>query len=486
MVSTRAKGFSQFFPKQPPIIFQLYDNVTLDWQTRVTNNGGTIDISTLEAVDSAVRYLKTDSVLWNKIDNGSSRLSFMTGTDLNAAVVPLIVGGGGATDIPNNVVGADYSLSTGISGNGSNKTIDIDITATQAGQTIGNACTMMLCPKEASNTIYQMYWSDEPNKEEMYCLATDDKKAYVHGGTYMEEIMSTNSRRGLWGIRVSGDYMMTFRNGRKRRPFPVFTPGTLSAAGKYRALGRAGGGFESDGGMGGYFIGTSLTDAELWKLYNTMRIFYAATGRPMEAAGEKYSLRAYGDSMTYGAGSTANTNGWPTQYFAVDTNRMIGNFGVSGETASQIKDRLIIDPSIESDTVVIMAGTNDYQGGSGAVTTALAAIATMVAAVTATGNTKYVVCTPVGSWLDTVGSANHGYLLSLCNGIASAYPSNYVDTRQAVINAYNPGVPQDVIDFANDVTPSTLQAPGDTPHLNDAGYAVMYVPIKSFIDGKGW
>lgn len=331
-----------------------------------------------------------------------------------------------------------------------------------------------------------MYWSDEPNQEEMYCLDTADKKAYVHGGTYMEEIMSTNSRRGLWGIRVSGDYMMTFRNGRKRRPFPVFTPGSISAAGKYRTLGRAGGGFESDGGVGGYFIGTSLTDDELWKLYTTMRTFYSAIGRPMEASGEKYSLRAYGDSLTAGAGSTSNTNGWPTQYFAVDTNRMIGNFGVSGETATQIKDRLIIDPSIESDTVVIMAGTNDYQGGTGAVTTALAAISTMVSAVTSTGNTKYVVCTPPGSWLDTDGSANHGYLISLCNSIASTYPSNYIDTRQDIINAYNPGVPQDVIDFGNDVTPSTLQAPGDTPHLNDAGYAVVAASIKTFIDGKGW
>lgn len=486
MVSTRAKGFGQFFPRQTPILFQRYDNVTLDWQSRVIDNGGTVNELTLDAVDVAIKDMKTNSSLWSKITNGSSRLSFMAGNELAAALVPILVGGGGATDIPNNVVSGDYTLSTGITGNGSNKTVDVDITAIQAGQTVGNACTMMLCPTEASNTIFQMYWSDEANKEEMYCLATADKKAYVHGGTYMEEIMSTNSRRGLWGIRVSGDYMMTFRNGRKRRPFPVFTPGTISTTGKYRTLGRAGGGFESDGGVGGYFIGTSLTDSELWKLYTIMKTFYATIGRPMEASGEKYSMRAYGDSMTAGAGSTGNTNGWPTQYFAVDTNRMIGNFGVSGETASQIKDRLIIDPSIESDTVVIMAGTNDYQGGPTAVTNALAAIDTMVAAVTATGNTKWVVCTPPGSWLDTEGSANHGYLISLCNSIASTYPNNYIDIRQDIIDAYNPGVPQDVIDFNNDVTPSTLQAPGDTPHLNDAGYGVVAASIKSFVDGKGW
>jgi lysophospholipase L1-like esterase len=398
----------------------------------------------------------------------------------------LIKGGGGNTDIPNNVTNSDYSLSTGISGNGSNKTVDIDITANQAGQSTGSACTMMLCPKEAANTIYQMFWSDEANYEEAYCLGNADKKAFVHAGTYLEETMNTNSRRGLWGINATGSYMMTYRNGRTRRPFPVLTFAPISTSGKYRALGRPGGSFESDGGIGGYFLGEGLTSAELWTLYKTMKTFYTNIGRPMEAEGEKNSLRAYGDSMTAGAGSTSNANGWPTQYFAVDTNRMIGNFGVSGETASQIKDRLILDPSLETDTIVIMAGTNDYQGGASAVTNALTHISTMVAAVSSTGNPKWVVCTPPGSWLDTNVTVNYTYLISLCNGIASAYPNNYVDVRAAIIAAYNSGVPQDVTDHSNDVTPSTLQAPGDTPHLNDAGYAVVASTIKSFIDGKGW
>lgn len=457
---------------------------TTAWAAAVVGNSGTADAATQTIVDNFIIALKADAGLWSKVNNSNARLSLVCGDQLAAALVPILGGTGSATDTGNNLVGGDYSPTVGITGNAANKTVDADST-TLFGQTTADGCVLMASTKEVASSFAHMFWSDEPNKEEAYCGSAADLKTLLYSGSSWNDInLHPDTRRGIWATSTVSNAFQVYRNGGRRQATDITTFAAISAASEYRFLGRAGGSFESAGSLGGYFIGPGLTNAQMRTFCNAMQTALTALGRSFEKASEKRPLRAYGDSMTYGAGSTANANGWVKQYYTADPTRMGFNGGISGETSAQIKARLLLDAKIADDVVVIMAGTNDYQGGGAAVTSALADIAAMVAAVVATGNARYVVCTPVGSWADTVGTGDHTLLMTLCDGIAAAYPTNYVDTRQAVIDANNGTT--DLPDVANDVTPTSLRSPGDDPHLNDLGYAAFTAAIKAFIDGKGW
>lgn len=89
------------------------------WATAVTANGGTYSAGTLTAVDTFVKAAKASNY-WSKLN----RINLFCGDQLAAALVPLKVGGGSATDTNVNFVGGDYTESTGLKGNGSTKYLD--------------------------------------------------------------------------------------------------------------------------------------------------------------------------------------------------------------------------------------------------------------------------------------------------------------------------------------------------------------------------
>lgn len=91
----------------------------LDWAARVVANGGTVSAATLQAQSNLVRGLKADGI-WPKIN----RLNTFCGDQLAAAMVPLKVGGGSATETNVNFVGGDYTEATGLTGNGTTKYIN--------------------------------------------------------------------------------------------------------------------------------------------------------------------------------------------------------------------------------------------------------------------------------------------------------------------------------------------------------------------------
>lgn len=457
---------------------------TTAWLAAVTSNGGTVSDATETIVNDFIIALKANAALWAKVNNGDARLSLVCGDQLAAALVPILAGGGAALDTGNNLVGGDYTPAVGITGNAANKTIDT-ISAANAGQSGANGCTLIASTVEVAHASFAMFWSDEANKEEAYCDTTAENKTLVWAGSTWTVGMQPDTRRGLWAASVVANAYQAYRNGGRRTGTDITTIGSTSAAGVYRFLGRAGGSFESAGSLGGYFVGPGLTNSEMRDFCTAMQNAITSLGRSFQKAAEKRPLRAYGDSMTFGAGSTANLNGWVKQYYTADPLRMCFNGGISGQNTAQIEARLLADAKIADDVVVIMAGTNDYQGGAGAVTAALQNIADMVAAVVAAGNARYVVCTPAGSWLDILGTGNHTLLISLCNGILSAYPSNSVDTRAILVAAVD-GSPTDAADQANDVTPTSKRNVGDNPHLNDLGYGVFMTAIKAFVDARGW
>lgn len=86
------------------------------WAAAVTANSGTYSAATLTAVDTFVRAAKA-SGYWTKLN----RINLFCGDQLAAALVPLKVGGGTATDTNVNFVAGDYTEATGLTGNGTTK-----------------------------------------------------------------------------------------------------------------------------------------------------------------------------------------------------------------------------------------------------------------------------------------------------------------------------------------------------------------------------
>lgn len=94
------------------------------WAAGVTANGGTYSAATLAAQSTLATALKAAG-LWSKIN----RINTFCGDQLAAALVPLKVGGGNATDTNVNFVGGDYTEATGLTGNGSTKRLDTGLLA---------------------------------------------------------------------------------------------------------------------------------------------------------------------------------------------------------------------------------------------------------------------------------------------------------------------------------------------------------------------
>lgn len=82
------------------------------------------------------------------------------------------------------------------------------------------------------------------------------------------------------------------------------------------------------------------------------------------------------------------------------------------------------------------------------------------------------------------GSEAYNKIISVNKKIQSLYPRDYIDIRALLVRSYNPGIPQDVIDFNNDCPPSSLMF--DDTHFNAAGYAIIAQAIKKFIIDRGW
>jgi hypothetical protein len=54
------------------------------------------------------------------------------------------------------------------------------------------------------------------------------------------------------------------------------------------------------------------------------------------------------------------------------------------------------------------------------------------------------------------------------------------------VSHYNPSNAQDVIDFQNDVPPSSLRFPNDPIHLNNDASVLVAQNITDFINAHGW
>lgn len=186
-----------------------------------------------------------------------------------------------------------------------------------------------------------------------------------------------------------------------------------------------------------------------------------------------FNIATWGDSLTYGYGSTLpSSNSYPS-VLAVESGYTVSNGGVSSDTSGQIKVRMLADTNSHVLPTIIWAGRNDVYTNSAA--NIIANIDAMIAALAAAGNSnRWLVLNVLngdyGSF-DAPGGAGYLAITNLNEQMRVRYGVRYVPIREALVAAYNPALTNDVIDHSLDIPPESLRF--DQLHLTNSGYAAV-------------
>lgn len=119
------------------------------------------------------------------------------------------------------------------------------------------------------------------------------------------------------------------------------------------------------------------------------------------------------------------------------------------------------------------------------VSTVLSAISDAVAHIK-TKKTRFIIL-GVSSGQNTfeyLGTNNYQTKRNLAQALATAYPDNFVDIDQILVNSFDPTNSQDLIDNSNGITPTSLRS--DTQHFNNAGYTIVAKEVAKVITARGW
>jgi len=180
-------------------------------------------------------------------------------------------------------------------------------------------------------------------------------------------------------------------------------------------------------------------------------------------------LIGWGDSMTYqlqwgSLPALLRAQFGPTQAFI--------SMGVGGETSTQVKARMLADSGTKNYDHVIWVGRNNYSQTAQIISD----VAEMVAAIP---HDRYMALsvTNGSAAAERLGGADHHYFTDARDALAAAYGVRFVDVRQALVDAYDSGTPQDVTDHTDDTTPSTCRS--DAVHLSAKGDLVVAQQIIS-------
>ena len=185
----------------------------------------------------------------------------------------------------------------------------------------------------------------------------------------------------------------------------------------------------------------------------------------------------WGDSMTQSGGTQLDPiTGLPSIPYGTYLTQKSGYFtyngGIAGETAQQIKARVLAATDKYGWSTIIWAGRNN-------ITTQTAAqIKASVDSIYAipTNPSKLVVGI-VNATNEHSGSANYNKIIAVNALLAATYGSRYVPIREYLVSLYNPANPTDVYNHGNDCPPSSLHAINDSLHLNSTAnnYIAQYI-----------
>jgi len=229
-------------------------------------------------------------------------------------------------------------------------------------------------------------------------------------------------------------------------------------------------------------VAVGLTSSTLSSLYPNSLATRDYVGYTGSTNGDGWmNMQTWGDSLTAGDGSTYGTNNYPGS-LALYSGFRIANGGVSGENSTLIRARQTAASNTWYQPTLIWAGQNNYTSPS----TVQSDIAAMVANLATIGNTnRYAVLSIFGLTNYVKGTANYTIVTNLNANLLATYGQRFVDVRSYLISRYNPTNAQDVIDYNNDVVPSSLRA--DNQHLNNDGYKAVgaYILTNSLATLRG-
>jgi hypothetical protein len=193
-------------------------------------------------------------------------------------------------------------------------------------------------------------------------------------------------------------------------------------------------------------------------------------------AGLSPNIVAWGDSMT---------PAFALNLQVLEPDRVVIEQGFLGQTSTVIEANQLADTAHRNWINVFWYGHNDFRvDPASAPQTIKAKLAASIAHL-APGNTRFVVLSVVNNaYLAPEGTDLYWSILKLNSELAALYPDNYIDIRAWLVAHPDPGNPQDVIDAAQDVPPTSLRY--DEIHLRNPGSVLVAQRVRQFIDSKGW
>lgn len=182
-------------------------------------------------------------------------------------------------------------------------------------------------------------------------------------------------------------------------------------------------------------------------------------------------IDAWGDSLTFGQGSTDG------ETYPLDLQNLSGikviNYGISGQTSTQICNRMLND-SLPGQAAVIWVGRNNY----GDPVQVKKDIDSMVKKL---GHNRYLILgvTNGDEWNEYKGNPGYQLIVVLNNDLASVYGEHFIDIRSFLVSNYDKSNSTDSANMANDVIPASLRY--DFLHLNNKGYQLVAEKINQKI-----
>lgn len=214
-----------------------------------------------------------------------------------------------------------------------------------------------------------------------------------------------------------------------------------------------------------------LTPAQLTSL------FAQDVAEPADSLGR---IVCWGDSLTFGTGATTQaTDAWP-YLLRSNLNRGVRNEGVAGQTSTQIRTRADRIPEVSNWVHIIEAGRNNFASQA----QVLADVADMVSHCTSGRFIVLSILNRRDTASEFAGGSDYALIIAINNALAAIYGPHYLDWRATLVAAFNPGIPQDVIDNGHDCPPSSLSSDG--LHPNSAGYVVAEAAIRAKINALGY
>jgi hypothetical protein len=254
------------------------------WATRVTSAGGTYSAATLHKVNAFVRDCKNAAV-WAQ----HNRINLVCGNQLTAALVPLKVGAGNATDTNGGSLFqvGDYTEATGLTGNGTTKYLNTGLTPAAAGMTLTNGSMFCYSTGAVEGTTKAVMGSSGGSGNDttaIYQVTGPNARGTIAGANSVNASSVSGLVTGFTGVTVNGSRVLNlYKNGVSvstsqtasgaltAQPIYIFSLNVNGVTSSYAAR-----------GVQAYSIGTALTAAEALAYNTIMERFQDALGRGVQ------------------------------------------------------------------------------------------------------------------------------------------------------------------------------------------------------------